>query len=245
MEKIKKYLKPGNYARFIRNKLIFYVNKLQKKFKMGLSEGGERIYISYLNFDIGKLDSYQRAHYERYIFAKEYLKDSDSVADMACGTGYGSLILSEKAKTVDGFDMNNRIIKKISVKYRNFSNVKFINHDLLEPIDGRLFDKIISFETIEHIPVERINALFLNFNRSLKAGGDLIFSAPYMQKSSKVSLEMGFHKTFFINEEMILSWLAESGFLLEDTFYQNYDGFKIEKSPIKKDFIICIARKAR
>jgi SAM-dependent methyltransferase len=50
-------------------------------------------------------------HFQRYNFFLKHIKPSDSILDIACGSGYGSEILSSKASTVLGVDTDSRTIE--------------------------------------------------------------------------------------------------------------------------------------
>jgi len=81
-------------------------------------------------------DHVEREHVARYNFAKQFCAGK-TVADIACGTGYGMAILGKVATEVEGYDKQslcgNRII------------------DLEKETWGRHYDVIVSFETIEHL----------------------------------------------------------------------------------------------
>jgi len=83
-----------------------------------------------------KNDHVEREHVARYEFAAPFCAGK-TIADIACGTGYGSEILRRSAKAVDGFDREdlcgNRII------------------DLEKQSWHERYDVIVSFETIEHL----------------------------------------------------------------------------------------------
>ncbi len=86
---------------------------------------------------LGELnDHVEREHEARYHFAKQYCVNK-SVADIACGTGYGSRILAEVATSVEGYDREalcgNRVL------------------DLEKQSWEKPYDVIVSFETIEHL----------------------------------------------------------------------------------------------
>ncbi len=209
-----------------------------------LSSDGERVDLTYKdNIDFEKLDVYQKSHYKRYEFAQTLLKTSDVCGDFACGTGYGTVMLSKKSSSVFGGDINGHVIKKIKKRYSKFSNVNFIEIDLLKLNFEKKFDKIVSFETIEHLREEDIPNLFNIFNKNLKSGGQLIFSVPYMQERSENAIKMGFHLTFDIDENKIYKWLSDSGFTVNICKYQNYQTHLISDHLEHKDFIICIATK--
>ncbi len=222
------------------NKLKRILNPPPQKF----DANGERVDIFYNNkIDFDLLDIYQKSHYRRYEFAVNKTNNNEIVGDLACGTGYGSVMLSNKAKKVIGADINGEVISAIKKRYSSINNIKFVNADLLDLKFLSFFDTIISFETIEHFSEKNIELLLSIFYKSMKPNGKLIFSTPYMQEKSEAALELGHHLTFYINEQKIEKWLAEVGFIVELYNYQNYETHSLQTVIKKKDFIICEARK--
>jgi 2-polyprenyl-3-methyl-5-hydroxy-6-metoxy-1,4-benzoquinol methylase len=211
-----------------------------------LEDGGERIEIildKNCNVDYGTLDMYQKSHLKRYELAQSVANLEMVIGDFACGTGYGTAMLGLKARNVTGIDINKNVIDKISKRYSKFKNLKFVHKSLTKLDFNGEFDLIISFETVEHLEEVDIKKVFKLFNKSLKKNGELIFSVPYMQEKSDVAINLGFHLTFYINEEKLESWLKDAGFEVKNFKYQNYDTHVIENSLEKKDFIICTAIK--
>ncbi|MEO8413521.1 MAG: class I SAM-dependent methyltransferase [Ginsengibacter sp.] len=211
-----------------------------------LGGNGERVDIQLQyspDIDFNKLDMYQQNHYRRYEFAKQMVKDGDICGDFACGTGYGSVMVSGKVKEVIGADLDTIVINAIQERYSDIKNVKFLNENLLHLSYSNYFDTILSFETIEHFAEEDIERLLKIFAVAIKKNGQLIFSTPYMQEKSENAMKLGFHLTFNINEDKIGNWLNNAGFEIELLRYQNYDTHTIECLLEKKDFIICVANK--
>lgn len=209
-----------------------------------LGGNGERVDIQMNEnggFDL--LDIFQVNHWRRYEFATEIINKGDVCGDFACGTGYGSIMLSEKASAVTGADIDEVVISAISGRYLERKTVNFLNENLLDLSFKNHFDSIISFETLEHFDESNIQKLLSIFNNGLKNNGKLIFSTPYMQEQSEQAMKMGFHLTFYINEEKIRNWLEEAGFQLDIIKYQNYDTHIIMNELEKKDFLICVAHK--
>jgi 2-polyprenyl-3-methyl-5-hydroxy-6-metoxy-1,4-benzoquinol methylase len=209
-----------------------------------LGGNGERVDIQFeTNLNFEKLDIYQKNHFTRYEFAKEFIDDGSICGDFACGTGYGSVLMSDKASTVIGADIDAIVVNTIQERYKEKANVSFLNENLLNLNFSNLFDTILSFETIEHFEEEDIKLLLKIFANALKEKGQFIFSTPYMQEKSEGAMKLGFHLTFDINEKKIEDWLDEAGLKIESIYYQNYDTHFIKKELEKKDFIICIAKK--
>lgn len=216
---------------------VYDFNKLNP-----LGGNGERVDIQ-LNKDIDfdKLDIYQKNHWRRYEFARDKIEPNHICGDFACGTGYGSIMLADKAGNVTGVDVNTEVISTIKERYRHFNTVSFLNENLLNLTFTNHFDSIISFETLEHFDEANIIRLFAIFNRALKQNGKLIFSTPYMQEQSEEAIKMGFHLAFNIDEKKIENWLKKAGFKIDCINYQNYDTHNVESNLEKKEFIVCVA----
>jgi len=211
--------------------------------KKKLDGDGERVDINYYKMKYDNFDMYQKSHYHRYKFAQNYIKNTNAVGDFACGSGYGTMMLSEKAGSVVGADLNSEVISYITDRYSKEKKVLFLNKNLLDLDYEDHFDVIISFETVEHFAEEDIPILFKIYNKALIKGGLLIFSTPYNQERCENAIKMGFHLTFYIVENTISQWLEETGFDLDVNYYQNYLEHDVVKELDKKDFIITVAKK--
>ncbi len=125
-------------------------------------------------------------HWHRYLLASSYVKGK-KVLDAACGEGYGTNLLSKTAKEIIGIDNDELSIKYAKSKYSS-SNTNFYLGNVEDiPIKGnRVFDIIISFETIEHID-EAGQMKFMNeIKRLLKSDGMLIISSPVKENYGKI-----------------------------------------------------------
>ena len=191
-----------------------------------------------------QLDIYQKNHIERYKFAMAYLNSNDICADMACGSGYGTFLLSQKCQHIIGIDIDEGLVKKISQRYKTSPNIEFKSSNILNINYISQFDKIISFETIEHLDEKHIPDLFRKTADALKSDGKLIFSVPLMQEKSKEAIAAGFHKKFDIDIKKISYWLDNSGLKLEKVFFQNYMDHAVREISNKNDdFILCVVSK--
>ncbi len=123
----------------------------------------EQIYLD--SSDIPKEEKMR--HIERYQFAQQFLKPDWIVLDAACGSGYGSEILSKKAKKVIGIDINQEAINYAQNHYSQ-PNITYLVGDLNQNLNfpDEYFDAIISFETIEHVRNQHL--LLAEFKRVLK-----------------------------------------------------------------------------
>jgi cyclopropane fatty-acyl-phospholipid synthase-like methyltransferase len=215
------------------------------KKRKNLEGGGERMDINFYKMNYNKFDMYQKSHYKRYIYAQGYVNTGDVVGDFACGSGYGSMILAQKAVKVIGADINQEVVEEIKIRYRKSSNTSFIYSNVLDLSFTDTFDKIVSFETVEHLSENDIPKLFAIYNKALKESGELFFSTPYNQEKTEGAIKMGFHLTFYIKEDTIRKWMSDAGFEIMELKYQNYSHHDLEDQLEHKDFIICRVRKVK
>src|ERR1700749_2942376 len=117
-------------------------------------------------------------HIHRYNVALNYIYDTDKVIDIACGNGFGSALLSSKTKeVVIGADISDETVQYCSGKFTNQSNLKFKVVDGINmPFEDMYFEKLISFETIEH--TTQYKKMIKEFYRVLKNKGIAIISTP-------------------------------------------------------------------
>lgn len=136
-------------------------------------DAGERLYVGATK----TISESIKDHFDRYEFAKKYLKPDFVVLDAACGTGYGSEILSGVVKKVVGLEISDHALSWAKSHHQK-NNIEFKKANLNNPIDlsNNYFDAVVSFETLEH--VENQDSLLSEFKRVLKPGGVLIISSP-------------------------------------------------------------------
>jgi len=119
----------------------------------------------------------ENEHLARYRFAAQFVKDKQ-VADIACGTGYGTQLLARAgAQTVRGVDLSGEAVN-FSREHYHAPNVTFevASAEKLTPLKDRQFDLVVSFETIEHLP--NVEAYLDEMARILRPGGTFLVSTP-------------------------------------------------------------------
>lgn len=142
-------------------------------------------------------------HLARYLFAAR-LARGKRVADLGCGTGYGSAELARTAAEAAGFDASEEAIAYASDVYlRSALSLRFAKA-LCEEIpeaDGS-FDLVVAFEVIEHLAdAER---LLQEAKRLMAAGGQFAVSTPnkaYYEASRSESGPNPFHTREFTLDE--------------------------------------------
>ena len=111
----------------------------------------------------------------RYTFCLNYIKNGDVCLDATCGTGYGSQLISQKAKKVIGLEISDHALQYAQEHYQN-DKIEFRKADITQPLElpDDYFDVVVSIETIEHI--SNHDAMLSEFKRVLKPGGVLIIT---------------------------------------------------------------------
>lgn len=138
-------------------------------------------------------------HYHRYTMALSWVEGLN-VLDAACGEGYGSYLLSTKAKHVTGVDIAKEAIIHATKHYQK-DNIEFVESDVITmDFDDNTFDAVVSFETLEHLGQQE--QLISEFKRVLKPDGILIISTPDKKEySDKMDFDNEFHvKELYRNE---------------------------------------------
>lgn len=123
-------------------------------------------------------------HLQRYQVVEKAIGIEDSVLDLACGSGYGASILSRRTKgKVTGGDVSAETVRRCSQEWNSQPNLEFkvLDGTRLEFPDNT-FDKVVSFETIEH--TREFEKMLSEFNRVLKPGGIIFLSTPNITVNS-------------------------------------------------------------
>lgn len=114
-------------------------------------------------------------HVGRYEFAKQLVERSQTVLDIACGTGYGTSILADACRLCVGVDIDIDSVSYARERYGR-SNVVFIVGDIVTiPLRWK-FDVVVCFETIEHVS-DPVKAM-CEIKELIDEGGMLIISSP-------------------------------------------------------------------
>lgn len=140
-------------------------------------------------------------HYQRYQFASLFARGK-TILDAACGEGYGSSLLSRKAASVTGLDIDPAAIENAQQKYKQ-PGLSFLAGSIASlPFEDHSFDMAVSFETIEHVDIPTQEAFLTEIKRVLKPDGILIMSTP--NKAVYTDLVCGanpFHiREFYVQE---------------------------------------------
>jgi len=189
---------------------------------------------------INKNTAFYHEHLNRYLFACQFSKNK-TVLDCACGTGYGSFLLSQygKATNVTGVDISKETIKYANHHY-SLPNIKYLidNVESLNYLKPNSFDQIISFETIEHINNPSIAVE--NFKKVLAKNGLLIISTPNIDNYSNHN-QFHLHELNYQSFQKILKnnfknveIINQKYFLSQQIYSQNSEKFLFNKQTFQK-----------
>ncbi len=167
-------------------------------------------------------DQIRPDHLNRYEFACEQLAgltQEDQVLDLACGIGYGTLMLAKHTGAkVTGVDIEQAAIAHAKQHFNN-ENTTFSCQDAkLLDIAANTQDAVVSFETIEHVDFDQ--QLLDVFFKVLKPGGHLICSTPNQDVMPFDPVKFEFHLKHYTNRELV-NMLRKSGFQKVTLFGQH------------------------
>ncbi|MFD1032459.1 class I SAM-dependent methyltransferase [Metaplanococcus flavidus] len=184
-----------------------------------LTYTGERVIPEMMNPMNGLL----LEHIARYQFAIDYA--NGRVLDLAGGVGYGAQLVAkakhEELEGVIAVDSDGETIRYAKHRYYH-PKVTYLQEDACDPLLPQklgMFDSIISFETIEHLPDEKrfLNSLY----QMLNPGGKLILSTPFGHGRGKPS-----STPFHVHQ---LSW---------DEFHELFDQYSLKRFYYQRGVLI-------
>lgn len=118
--------------------------------------------------------------YLRHLFAYETasaeLRSSDAVIDIGCGAGYGTRLLSNRARHVTGVDVSTDAVTAARAAYGSDACVFSAYDGVRLPFVNAQFDAATSFQTLEHVIDD--SRFVADAGRVLKPGGLLVLTTP-------------------------------------------------------------------
>lgn len=154
-------------------------------------------------------------HYFLFNWIKPYIIRK-SVLDIGCWSGPLEELLQKEKCDVVGIDIES---KPLQVAQKKFPKFKFFKHSIINPMPKKfgLFDTVLYFMVIEHIPRgSELNSL-LNINRAMKKNGTLFINTMnnnFLSNLMDPAFLFG-HRHYSKNE--ISTLLELSGFKVKET----------------------------
>jgi len=163
---------------------------------------------------IDKIIAYIRLHE-----VMPYVEKKDTILDFGCGhQAYFLLNVKENIKKGIGIDYDVEAIKD--------KNIELINYNFKGklPFKKKYFDKIFLLAVLEHVPTDKVNKLFFEFNRILGEKGKVILTTP--TPASRFLLEFLAYKLHLISESEIRD---------HKKYYSKVDIEKVTRNIFKMD----------
>lgn len=180
----------------------------------------------------------------RYLFAANFVRETDSVLDVACGSGLGCGILSKTAKhgKVVGVDLEKKGGEFAGIE-RCHHNVRFLVGDAMKIDMDTVFDRVVSFETIEHL--EQPGDFLLRLRDVLSTDGLMILSVPRGMSPAYLSRPLNPYHVKEYSAPELLELLSNCGFVIDRRFMQDEVGLVEEgwRSDVAGSFI-AVCRKS-
>lgn len=141
-------------------------------------------------------------HMQRYRSVLSFVKGK-KVLDAACGTGYGSALMAQTASEVIGIDISSDAVAFARTRYSHIPNLSYQEASIEKlPFADHSLDMVVSFETIEHVPVHVQQTFLKEIKRCLKDDGILIMSSPDKHTYSELrQLDNKYHIHEFYYDE--------------------------------------------
>ncbi len=153
-----------------------------------LREDGER----FLPWMADPVVNYEHLHRYR---AVADLVAGRRVVDLASGEGYGSALLSERAASVVGVELDHAAASHAARTYRA-PQLRFVEGSVAQvPLRGQRFDVVVCFEALEH--VQEQDELCAEAARLLVPGGLFVVSTPNREVYTEAT---GFQNPFHVKE---------------------------------------------
>jgi 2-polyprenyl-3-methyl-5-hydroxy-6-metoxy-1,4-benzoquinol methylase len=122
----------------------------------------------------GRVSSGDQLSYH-YELALHHLRPRDRVLDVACGEGFGVRMMVGRCAHVVGVDLDEQSIDAARVADDMGDGDYLVANATEMPFADGAFDAVVSFETLEHVPV---HPFLREIRRVLKPGGLLLLSTP-------------------------------------------------------------------
>ncbi|GJL53178.1 MAG: hypothetical protein NPIRA02_03100 [Nitrospirales bacterium] len=139
----------------------------------------------------------------RYKFVARLIKKTDRVLEIGCGSGLGSVFLSQFCSHVTGMDVKNtEIAEARALNPRD--NVEFQMGDVFDVEASQRYDVVVALDVIEHMPVEQGHQLVAAMAGHLHPSGMTVIGSPSLYSYQYQSaLSKASHVKCYDQEELL------------------------------------------
>ncbi len=164
------------------------------------------------------------------------LSPDSKVFDIGCGSGYPiSEYLVEHSHYVTGIDFSEKMIEK--AKSLNLQNAVFSVCDFMQWQEKNLYDAVIAFDSLWHIPYNQQKLIYPKVSSLLKPNGLFLFTHGKVDGSIQGKM---FEQTFYYNalDACVVKQLLEENSFQIISWLENYE----DKNTGTRDLLV-IAKK--
>jgi SAM-dependent methyltransferase len=147
---------------------------IQAKHPPPLTDTGERM----LPVKDGEVSVVFACHQFAYHYAQTFVAGKD-VLDVGCGTGHGTALLAQKARSVLGIDYHDGALVYAREHFGR-PNIEYRQADATRLDLAQQFDVVVSFQVIEHL--RDVDDFVRRVYRALKPGGTALIITPNEKK---------------------------------------------------------------
>ncbi len=159
----------------------------------------------------------------RLLYSSSFVDDvaieGKEVLDIGCcGYGWFEIYSIKKGvKSITGIELTDKDLNT-ALKYVSYHNVNFRVGGAIDlPFEDEMFDTVVSWEVLEHIPKSTENKMFAEVYRVLKPGGYFYLSTPYRNFFSNL-----FDPAYWLighrhySKDKVCEFAKQAGFSIKD-----------------------------
>lgn len=139
----------------------------------------------------------------RYKFIAKMIDKDDTVLEIGCGSGLGTVFIGQHCKRAEGIDIDDRYIKE-ALNINRRDNVSFNVMDFFKLPARKNYDAIISLDMIEHLTEKRGKDFIAKTTRHIDKNGLLCIGTPSCYSSAYQSdLSKAAHIKLYDQSELV------------------------------------------